>query len=275
MITLTHETQLDWDNHSSLISPAGEIPWCMAPQENVEGINSSEKSALLPHGLYEKILSGGDFSGNKVGEVYSLFNGETFSPWAEMTMDNRLFAGDMGPGTIFGRGLAIVLPTGMVGDSELKDALKLLSYRGEVAGEIDETGKIVGFHLGSPIGAFRLYSYLFRGDRADKCLRFILGKEKTLIPEEKISLSTFVTPYGFPLEKTEPLQVPSDFRQNFFVHSPGGVVTVSGNTMKEARVRMKKILRILEKKNGRIQYRIDYWFSTGLSPLAFSLYREL
>jgi hypothetical protein len=274
-IRITDRIQSDWVNHSSRVGVEEGIPWLTMPCE-FEGINSCPRANLLDKGLKQELIEQGDFKSDyeAVGQVYSLFNGEFFGPWADVAISRRVFAGDMGPEGVFGKGVCVLLEKGHIRDSELRQALALLKYQGEVIATVDKTGKVMDFFLGSPFGAMQLYSYLFDRERIDKCLGFIL-QENPLEASEGICFSVLVGGGDYlSVPNPKPLQVPVEFRQNVFMVGNCGVAVASGKTVKEASVRIKKNLHNLKEKNGEVVYRMDYSYSSGLT-LGFPTYGAL
>jgi hypothetical protein len=264
-IKITNELQIDWMNHSSLVGEEG-IPWHLNAAQG-EGINASPRAAILALGeLKEEILREAGFSSEKpVTHGYALFRDGTFSPWVEIVSNNKLFAGDVGPSVVYGRGICLPLPVGQVNDRCLKEALSFLKYTGEVFVSLDKQGVPVDFFLGSQIAIAQLYCFLIRRNRVTSFLEFFT-EGKPINFSEKMSINCLVSPVGWPfVEGLAPINIPSELRQNLFMLPPVGIVAASGTTVKETRLRLKAALhQIQEKNSGNVQYRIDAHFQNGL-----------
>jgi hypothetical protein len=273
-IRITNPMQIDWINHGSNVSDSEGIPWHMTTGAE-EGINSSPRAHLLTEELTQEILAECQFSKEPaVTQVYALFDGTKFSQWAEIVTDNHLFAGDLGPSVLYGRGICIPLPLGQVNDRPLGEALRFLKYRGEVLATVDCQGLVVNFRLGSQIAMLQLYSFLLRRNRVTSLFDFLLNGTP-LAFTEKISINCLVSPCGWPfVNDLPPINIPTELRQNLFMLPPVGMVVASGNSLKEVRMRLKAALHQIENKNAGVQYRIDAHYCKGL-VLSAPTYGEL
>ena len=275
MIKLTSNLQEDWKVHCPqlIVQGLGDgLLWLLAPTAGTAGINSSEKafSVFADPQYYEELKQETLHQTPAVTRVFALYNGEKFSPWAEVGYQARQFSGDIGANLGYAKGIAVKLPEGLVMDRGLKSALDFLEVRGEVLAEIDQQGTVVNFQLGHSQGIFQLYSHLIWKDRISSCLRFLSGDAGEISLKENFSMNTLVTPIGFPFSPVSDFNIPTEFRMNAFKLGPGCLFVSSGESVKRTRGRLKRILYSIGQE---VQYRNDYHFSEGLVK-GMDIYRD-
>ncbi len=201
--------------------------------------------------------------------IYSLFNGEVFSDWLEVYFSTRLMTGEIGPSVGFTMGSGIKIQCNIEEAFpqmiKIKSFLKDIKYKGEVLCGITENFKICNITFGHFYGHFGMYMELLKSGTVKNALEFILGSRNTCELYENLVLSNVISTQPYPLtlpNTSNRILAPQSAEKHLWrirnLTLEYVLVTIHGNSLQEAKRRMRRTLDNMSNYDSNLQYRIDY-----------------
>jgi len=206
----------------------------------------------------------------EISALYSLFNGETFSDWLEVSYSCRFMNNDVGPKTSFTTGVGLkpefAVEEAVKGMAGLKQLLKDCNYKGEVYVGISKEFKICNLKFGHIYSCFAMFYEVCKHKKKDGVLRFLLGESDECGLTEHIVISNVVSkaPYPYARRGAEDISIPtrSDASKHIWrVNNESAkyvLVLAQGDYLLEARRRIRRTLTNMTKYDRDLQYRTDY-----------------
>lgn len=210
--------------------------------------------------------------------VFSLFNGNKFSDWLEVSYSEKFMNYEVGASIGFTMGAGFRVPDAMPdilpAVSKLGKFLQELNYHGEITLAIASDFSICDIMFGHNYGAFGLFTEIskFNSTSADlvvPCiLEFMLGHRDVceLFDAGAVANIVSLPPFPFAVARDPRLlSAPSTAEKHIWrlkrVNMDYALITVYGSYMGEARKRLRRTLDNMVSYNEDLQYRTDYGFS--------------
>jgi hypothetical protein len=205
-------------------------------------------------------------------QLFMLFNGTEFSDILEVSYSDRFMNNEVGPKLGFITGVGLKVPDD-INDSvpqlrKLKEMLKLMNYRGEVAIGLSERFTVTGVHFGHLYGHWALFSEICKNSVQDM-LDFIFGTFPKIELHDSLAIGNVVSQPPFPnvIDNVNgSIHAPKDAEKHLWRVILGGsleiaLVAIHGTYLGEARKRIRRTLNNMLRYSDTLQYRTDYGYN--------------
>lgn len=250
-------------------NPLTDIPAATLPINTSIGVQNLILHPEVGQELFESIISQQD----QVSFLYGIFNGIEFTEFIEVNCTLRFMTGDIGPEIGFTTGAAFHVPlddvkSGLQDLAKIEGILEDLKYRGFVRLGISEGFLITNISYGYFYGDFGLFCELCKNS-VDEIIESALRPAIKLRFLDTISVGCLVTQYPFPVPVNEnhislsSLAAPKSaekhlWRIYFSRYCESVLITSHGDSLQEARRRIRRTIDNMLRYNRNIQYRFDY-----------------
>lgn len=213
---------------------------------------------------------------------YSLFNGQEFGDWLEVSYSSRFMTGGVGPnvGFVHGAGIKVVgVEEALPSLGEIKKALQGFEYRGQVMLHVNESFELTGINFGHYYAHWAIYSELCKNSNMEM-LDFIFGKFQSCELYDSVCVANLVSLCPFPSLglQNQSIHAPKNAEKHLWRVPRGASETVlcavHGDNVHEARRRLRRTIENMLQSSPELQYRTDYGFGLGF-VLAKEQYTKL
>jgi len=239
--------------------------------ENIPVVNTciGVRNLLLSEELRKNFETHlGVVEGKDISTIYSLFNGEDFGDWLEVSFSKRFMTGEVGPevGFVTGVGLKITedIYQAIPQLIQLKDALKRIQYRGEILCTLTEGFQLTRVEFGHYYGHFALYSECAKSS-VQGLLDFLFGTTKSCELYDSCCVANLVSQTPFPTlggisqgQINAPKGAEKHLWRILLGNSEIVLIVVHGNYLSEAKRRLRRTIENMKQYSDCLQYRIDY-----------------
>jgi hypothetical protein len=207
-----------------------------------------------------------------VSTLYGFFNGSRFSPFIEVSYSDRFMTGGAGPTVGVSVATAISCETGMVKEairnfSNLEIALTKIKYHGEVLIFLASDYTMTNISFGHFYAHFALFNEISKIP-TQKIVEFCVGDDALdIFPSIVVGCLVSKQPFPYLVNVDNHILAPKTAEKHLWRYVVEGgneivFVTVHGQSVWEARRRIKNTLENMRKFDDFLQYRTDFGFQS-------------